>query len=134
MQSDAVQGDTVSMIAGGVVLAGILIFIVVGYWRRRRRAKRRMILDLLLGYFLDEVPIDQTSKRTRAIAGQSLMRETELYPLVTSAFHGAFDAKIANRAHAENEERHLLGLLAALKREFGLTDRYQIEGWRPGRE
>jgi hypothetical protein len=24
--------------------------------------------------------------------------------------------------------------LAALKNEFGLTDRYQIEGWRAGRE
>jgi len=27
-----------------------------------------------------------------------------------------------------------LGLLAALKNEFGLTDLYQIEGWRAGRE
>ena len=28
----------------------------------------------------------------------------------------------------------LLRLLAALKKEFGLTDLYQIEAWRPGRE
>jgi hypothetical protein len=28
----------------------------------------------------------------------------------------------------------LLRLLAALKTEFGLTDRYLIEGWRTGRE
>jgi hypothetical protein len=29
---------------------------------------------------------------------------------------------------------HVLGQFAALKTEFGLTDRYRIEGWRAGRE
>jgi hypothetical protein len=36
--------------------------------------------------------------------------------------------------HAKQEERKLLGAMAALKNEFGLTDRYQVEAWRPWRE
>jgi dihydroflavonol-4-reductase len=31
-------------------------------------------------------------------------------------------------------ERKLLSAMAALKREFGLTDLYQVEAWRPWRE
>ncbi len=34
----------------------------------------------------------------------------------------------------EERQKKLLRMLAALKNEFGLTDRYQIEGWRTGRE
>jgi hypothetical protein len=54
--------------------------------------------------------------------------------LATAAFHGAVDAKLEHQAHSEEDERKPLGLLAALKKEFGLTDLYQIEAWRPGRE
>ena len=32
------------------------------------------------------------------------------------------------------DEAKLLGQFAALKTEFGLTDRYRIEDWRAGRE
>jgi len=37
-----------------------------------------------------------------------------------------------NRSTAD--ERRLLTSLADLKNEFGLPDRYRIEGWRAGRE
>ena len=45
---------------------------------------------------------------------------------------------IADSAHAAAhnvlDAAKLLGQFAALKTEFGLTDRYRIEGWRAGRE
>jgi hypothetical protein len=36
--------------------------------------------------------------------------------------------------HTAQDEAKLLRQFAALKTEFGLTDRYRIEGWRAGRE
>ena len=58
----------------------------------------------------------------------------EFYSLVVSAFQTAVDATFAQQPHTEQAERKLLSAMAALKREFGLTDRYQVEAWRPGRE
>jgi hypothetical protein len=51
-----------------------------------------------------------------------------------AAFQRAVDANFAHESHSQEDERKFLGLLAALKNEFGLTDLYQIEGWRAGRE
>ena len=43
-------------------------------------------------------------------------------------------ATFAQQPYTEQAERKLLSAMAALKREFGLTDRYQVEAWRPWRE
>jgi MFS superfamily sulfate permease-like transporter len=58
----------------------------------------------------------------------------EFYALVVSAFQSAADAALAAQAHTKQSERKLLSAMANLKQEFGLTDRYQVEAWRPGRE
>ena len=41
---------------------------------------------------------------------------------------------VAERALHLDPTNKWLKLLADLKTEFGLTDRYRIEGWRAGRE
>jgi hypothetical protein len=51
-----------------------------------------------------------------------------------SAFQSAVDASLTRSTHSKQGERKLLGAMAALKNEFGLTDRYQVEAWRPWRE
>jgi hypothetical protein len=58
----------------------------------------------------------------------------EFYALVVSAFQAAVDATFSRQSHTAQADRKLLSALAALKQEFGLTDRYQVEAWRPGRE
>jgi hypothetical protein len=61
------------------------------------------------------------------------MHSTELFALVTGAFQAAVD-ELAHRENFKEGERKLLSQLAALKKELGLTDLYQIEGWRAWRE
>ena len=46
----------------------------------------------------------------------------------------AADSALAPQAQSKQSQRKLLNAMANLKQEFGLTDRYQIEAWRPGRE
>jgi hypothetical protein len=41
---------------------------------------------------------------------------------------------VAKTAPSVQDEAKLLGQFGALNTEFGLTDRYRIEGWRAGRE
>ena len=65
---------------------------------------------------------------------ECFIQSTEFYSLVIAAFQRAVDANLEHRPHSRDDERKLLSLLAALKNEFGLTDRYQIEAWRAGRE
>lgn len=92
------------------------------------------ILDLLENYFQGRLPADRLGERIREIAGRYCMRDTVLYPLVITAFQHTVDEKLAAPAHSHEEETRLLGLLAALKKELGLPDRYRIEAWRAGRE
>jgi hypothetical protein len=91
-------------------------------------------MELLKGYFKGDLPADQLSRRTREIVSQHFTGSAEFYSSAIAAFQGAVDAKLGHQAHAQEEERKLMSMLAALKNEFGLTDRYQIEGWRAGRE
>ena len=128
------DSDTFSNIVGGAVLVGILIFIYLAYRRRRLRVERLQLMELLKGYFQGKLPAEQLGSRWREMAGYYFMREAELYALVTAAFQGAVDAKVAQQGHSKEDQGKLLGLLATLKKEFGLPDRYQIEAWRPGRE
>ena len=128
------NGDTVMYVVWGVFLLGILISIFLTYWSRRLRAKRLQLMDLFSGYFRGDVPADQLGQRTRQIASRHFMGSAEFYSLAVAAFQGAVDAKLARQPHSEERQQKLLRMMAALKNEFGLTDRYLIEGWRTGRE
>jgi hypothetical protein len=128
------DSDTIISIVRGALLAGIVVFIYFAYRHRRMRAKRLMMMDLLKRYFQGGVPADQLGPRSREIASRHFIQSPEFYSLAIAAFQGATDAELAHEGHSEEDERKLMRLLAALKNEFGLTDRYQIEGWRAGRE
>ena len=128
------DSDTIISIVRGAILAGILVFIYFAYRHRRLRAKRVAMMDLLGRYFQGDVPADQLRPRAREIASRHFTYSSEFYSLAIAAFQHAADAKLAPAGHSETDEKRLLRLLAALKNEFGLTDRYRIEEWRPGRE
>ena len=128
------DGDTIIGIVWGVLLVGILISIYFAYRRRRRRTKRVLIMDLLKRYFEGGMPTNQLGQRTREIASHRFTQSAEFFSLAIAAFQGAVDARLALKTLSEQDEKKLLSLLAALKKEFGLTDLYQIEAWRAGRE
>ena len=126
--------DTIIYIVLGVILAGILMPILLTYRSRRLRSKRMLLTDLFRGYFRGDVPTDQLGPRARQIASSHFIGSSGFYSLAIAAFQGAVDATLARQAHSQERQKELLRLLAALKTEFGLTDRYMIEGWRTGRE
>jgi hypothetical protein len=128
------DGDTIMYIIWGVVLLGMLIWLFLAYWSRQLHAKRLLLIDLFNGYFRGDVPADELGQRTRQIVSRHFMSSAEFYSLAIAAFQGAVDAMGAHQPHTEEQQKKLLRMLAALKNEFGLTDRYQIEGWRTGRE
>ncbi len=128
------DSDTILSIVQGAFLAGILIFIYVAHRRRRFHTKRLLMMELLKRYFQGDMPAGQLGQRAREIAHRHFMRSAEFYSMAVAAFQGAVDARLAYRAHSKEDERKLLGLLAGLKKEFGLTDLYHIEAWRAWRE
>lgn len=89
-------------------------------------------MDLLKSYFNGDVPAKQLGRRAREIASQHFTRSDEFYAFAIAAFQSAIDA--AHTQQTKQDERKLLSAMAALKREFGLTDLYQVEAWRPWRE
>ena len=125
--------DTIIIILEGAILVVVLIFGFFAYRRRRLRAKGVMILDLFKEYFQDGMSSDELGRRMREIANRRFWGSPTFYGLTVSAFQSAVEAKLGRR-HSGEDERKLMSMLAAAKREFGLTDRYQIEGWRAGRE
>ena len=126
--------DTITLIISGVLLAAALVFLFVGHMRRRHHLKRRLLMDLLKSYFKGDVPAKELRRRTREIASQHFTRSNEFYSFVISAFQSAIDAAHTQQTIPNKDERKLLSAMAALKREFGLTDLYQVEAWRPWRE
>jgi len=126
--------DTIISIVGGALLVGVLIAIYSAFRRRRRRTKRMLIVELLKRYFQGDIPADQLGQRTREITGRHFTRSAEFYSLTVAAFQRAVDAKLASQGHSKEDERKLLNLFANLKKSFGLTDLYQTEAWRAGRE
>ena len=127
------MSDMIRNIAGGAIFAVALICLYLVYRHRQLRAIRQTG-DLLHEYFRSAMPADQVGQRTREIASRHFIASNEFYSLVTAAFQSAAAAKLGQQTHSVEEERTLLKLLADLKTEFGLTDRYRIEGWRAGRE
>ena len=128
------KADIIPLIISAGLLVIALIVVLMGHLRRRRRLDRLLVIDLLRSYFKDDMPANQLGRRTREIVSEHFTYSDEFYSLVVSAFQTAVDATFAQQPHTEQAERKLLSAMAALKREFGLTDRYQVEAWRPWRE
>ena len=122
--------DRVTAIVWGLVALGA-IFVIVVYWNRRLRTVRR-IDDLLEEYFQGRMPVGQLSQRARVIASRGFFGGPTFLSLAASAFQHAIDVKRAKQANSKDEEE-LMRLFGNLKREFGVPDRYKLEG-RPGRE
>jgi len=119
----------------GALLAGTLTVLFAGHLRRLHRLEQgSLIKDLLRSCFKGEVPTDQLGRRRREIVGHGFTHGDEFYSLVVSAFQSAVDASRTRQTQAKQGDRELLSAMAALKNEFGLTDLYQVEAWRPWRE
>ncbi len=119
----------------GIVLGVLAVASVGSYlaWRRRLRAKRLM-KELLEGYFEGDMSAEQLARRVRETGNYRFTGSAEFYSLAIAAFQSAAEAKLARQPHSLEDENKLLRSLAALKQEFGLPDRYRIEAWRAGRE
>jgi len=126
--------DTMTLITSGALLAAALIILFVGHLRRRHHLERLLMVDLLKSYFEGEVPANQLGQRTREIVSRHFTRSDEFYSLAVAAFQTAVDATLTQQTNTEQGERKLLSAMATLKHEFGLTDLYQVEAWRPWRE
>ncbi|HKN29033.1 MAG TPA: hypothetical protein VJY34_14555 [Roseiarcus sp.] len=129
------MNDTMIGVAGLALAAAVILIWLL--YRQRRMRTRRLVKGVLGEYFDSDMPPDQLGKRSRDVASRHFLLSLEFYSLAIAAYQSAFDAKFtpsedANHARLEDESR-LMRRLAALKKEFGLTDRYRFEG-RPGRE
>ena len=112
----------------------LLISFYFAHLRRRRRTERLLIMELLKRYFEGDISVGQLGQRAREIANRHFIQSAEFYSLAIAGFQRAVDTRLGSQTYSKEEETKLLSLLAALKNEFGLTDRYQVEAWRPGRE
>jgi len=121
--------DRVTAIIWGLVALGAILAFVI-YWNRRLRTTRR-IDDLLEEYFQGRMPVGQLGQHARAIASRGFFGGPTFLSLAASAFQHAIDVKRAKQANSKEEE--LVRLFGDLKREFGVPERYKLEG-RPGRE
>jgi hypothetical protein len=130
----AMKIDTITLIISAALLAAALIVLFVGHLRRRHRLTRVLLADLLKSYFNEDLSADQLGRRTRTIVSPHFTHSDEFYSLAVTAFQSAVDASLARQTDAKQAERKLLSAMAALKNEFGLTDLYQVEAWRPWRE
>jgi hypothetical protein len=133
-ESDTMKIDTVTLIISAILLAAALIVPFAAHLRHRHHLERLLVMDLLKSYFKGDMPANQLGRRTREIVSQNFTHGDEFYSLVVSAFQSAVDASLTRHMHTKQDERKLLSAMAALKNEFGLTDRYQVEAWRPWRE
>jgi acetate CoA/acetoacetate CoA-transferase alpha subunit len=129
------QGTLVERIrAGGYGLGGVLTQTGIG--TTVEKGKQRIEVDGKT--YLLEVALRADFALVHAFLvdylGNLSYALTARYSLVVSAFQTAVDATFTQPPHTEQAERKLLSAMAALKREFGLTDRYQVEAWRPWRE
>ena len=125
------DNETFSLIVWGVVLIGTVVSIYFARRHRRRRTKRLLIMELLKQYFRGDIPADQLAQRTLEMTSRYFI-QTEFQSLAVAAFQHSVDA--AHQSQVKEDDRKLLGLLADLKRKFGLTDLYQIEALNAGRQ
>jgi hypothetical protein len=120
----------ISVVAAALAVATIIIFFA---GRRRRMRAKGPMMALLNAYFRGESSLDQVARRARDV-GPRYPSSDEFQSLTVAAFQGAAEAKLVHKAHSLKDESQLLHLLAALRTEFGLPERYKTEGWRAGRE
>jgi hypothetical protein len=119
------------VLVAAIVVAALLFFYVV--WRQRRKRTKRLIGELLNGYFEGRMAVEHVGQQARKITSRRFLGGSECLALTHAAFQQAADAKFTQGYSLEVEQR-LLNLLAKLKSEFGLPERYLTEGWRAGRE
>ena len=125
------DNETFSLIVWGVVLIGTVVSIYFARRHRRRRTQRLLIMELLKQYFRGNISADQLAQRTLEMTSRYFI-QTEFQSLAVAAFQHSVDA--AHQSQVKEDDRKLLGLLADLKRKFGLTDLYQIEALNAGRQ
>jgi hypothetical protein len=120
--------------AGAVALIAVFLIVCFAIQRLRLRKTKRLIGEFLADYFNDGLPLEQLSRGARDVASWRFIGSSECQALVQSAFQRAAEAKLAGKAHSLEVEKRLLTMLAAVRSEFGLPERYQNEGWKAGRE
>ena len=123
--------DRVTAIIWGLIALGAILAFVI-YWNRRLPTVR-WVDDLLKEYFQGRMPVGDLGQRARAIASRAFFGGPTFFSLAASAFQHSTDVSRAKEANSREDEDELMRLLADLKREFGVPDRYKFEG-RPGRE
>jgi hypothetical protein len=126
--------ETFSSIGWTAALIGAVVSIYLAGRHRRLRIERLRVLEMLKGYFQGGTPADQLGLRMREITGRGFTQSVEFHSLAVVAFQRAIDGILADPSHSPEEERKLLGLFATLKNQFGLTELFQVEAWRAGRE
>jgi hypothetical protein len=124
---------SVTDIGAAVLIAALVVVAYVIRGLRLRQTKRRMKI-CLEEYFNGDLPLDRLARRARDISSERFMGSSECQALVQAAFQRSAEAKLAGKAYSLEIEKRLLTALADAKSEFGLPDRYQNEGWKPGRE
>ncbi len=122
----AIDGSVAALVAVMLVIALVVRRMLV------RRARRRMA-DLLAAYFAGELPLDQLARRAANSVGPGFIGSGECQAVVQAAFQRAAEQR-AVPSDPLQVEKALFGALAAVKAQLGIPDRYQSEGWRPGRE
>ncbi len=125
------RGVAFSVVLGLVVIAAVAVFLAV---RLRSLRARRTLSELLTGYFRGGMPAEQLGRRAREAAGPGFLASPEFQSLAVAAFQHAANERLIGKPHTMKDEAELLKMLAAVRKEFGLPERYRLEGWRAGRE
>jgi hypothetical protein len=119
------------MLSAAAFIVAILVVAYVVQWLRLREMGRRWG-EALADYFDGGLSLDELAQRARM--SRRFIGSARCQALVQAAFQHAAEAKVAEKPRSLDTERSLLMALAAVKSEFGLADRYQVEGWKAGRE
>lgn len=109
------------------------VIVIVAVQRRRRRRAEQTLRRLLKTYFDGGASVEQLSQGARGCASAKFLHSSHFFALAVAAFQSAANDQLT-RPHSGEDERRLLGHLAALKTKFGLADLYRARAWRAGRE
>ncbi len=117
-----------------IVVAALAAAILFAVNRYRQLRARRPMMELLNAYFRGETSLDQVARHAREVAPRHFTSGDEFQSLAVAAFQHAANERLMGKPHTVKDEAELLKMLAAVRKEFGLPERYRIEGWRAGRE
>ena|SRR5271166_5471947 len=125
--------DQTTIKLGVAAAIAVLLAVAVYVFRKLRlRQTTRRASEVVARYFNGELPLDEVARRAPEVASRRFTGSPEFQALVQTAFQRAAETRLV--PYSLEVEKTLLRALAALKLEFGLPDRYQNEGWKPGRE